>query len=189
LDPGASKLVGKAWSGTHGRDFLPKLYHDIWNKEVAQHLSFIVGITGETADSVKNTAQWFIDNDLASIKFQSLGLFGDDKTKSRKTIQSEFDKNIEKYGYTLLPGGTAGRINWKNDLWTNETATDMATELQRQTKPYNKFSAWGVQPLLWYNYGKKKIQSTKKIDMPTKKIRRKTDDLTVLYFSKVLGEE
>jgi radical SAM superfamily enzyme YgiQ (UPF0313 family) len=189
LDPGASKLVGKAWSGTHGRDFLPKLYHDIWNKEVAQHLSFIVGITGETEDSVRNTAQWFIDNDMASAKFQSLGLFGDDKTKSRKTIQSEFDKNIEKYGYTLLPGGKAGRINWKNDQWTNETATETALEIQSQLKPYIKFAAWGVQPLLWYNYGRKKIQNTKKIDMPTKKIRRKTDDLIVLYFSKVLGEE
>ena len=148
-----------------------------------------MGITGETEDSVRNTAQWFIDNDMASAKFQSLGLFGDDKTTSRKTIQSEFDKNIEKYGYTLLPGGKAGRINWKNDQWTNETATEIALDIQRQLKPYNKFSAWGVQPLLWYNYGRKKIQNTKKIDMPTKKIHRKTSDLIVLYFAKVLGEE
>ena len=61
--PKASMLLGKGWSGKHGKEFLPKLYHNIWNREVAQHLSFIVGITGDTLENVNDTANWFIDNE------------------------------------------------------------------------------------------------------------------------------
>ena len=61
--PSASVLLGKGWSGKHGKEFLPKLYHDVWNREVAQHLSFIVGITGDTLENVWDTAKWFVDNE------------------------------------------------------------------------------------------------------------------------------
>ena len=61
--PEASKLVGKAWSGKEGKEFLPKLYHDLWGKNVAMHCNFIIGLTGESKDSIKSTIKWFLKND------------------------------------------------------------------------------------------------------------------------------
>jgi hypothetical protein len=188
LHPEASKLVGKAWSGKHGKEFLPKLYHDIWNGEVAQHLSFITGITGDTKENIQDTIKWFIDNDLPSIKFQALGLFGNDDSNSRKTIQSEFDRNVEKYGYTVLKGGTRGRIDWKNDNWTNHTAINEATKAMENLMPYQKHAGWGVQPLMWYGISRETIATTKKVNMDNKLIRGKTAELRKIYFSKLLGK-
>lgn len=184
--PEASKLVGKAWSGKHGREFLPKLYHDLWNKEVAMHLGFITGITGDTKESIIDTARWFVDNDMACLKFQPLGLFGNNQKTSRKTIQSEFDSNAEKYGFTLLPGGKYGYTNWKNDNWTNDTATEFSEQVMEQLTPYLKHAAWGVQALLWYGVSKTALATTPKVDMPNNVIRQKTQMHLNTYFSKVL---
>jgi hypothetical protein len=34
LHPEASKIIGKAWSGKHAVDFIPKLHHDNWKNQV-----------------------------------------------------------------------------------------------------------------------------------------------------------
>jgi radical SAM superfamily enzyme YgiQ (UPF0313 family) len=186
--PEASKLVGKAWSGKHGKEFLPKLYHDMWSNEVSQHLGFIAGITGDTLENVNDTARWFIDNEMSSMKIQALGLFGNDQGKSKKTIQSEFDMNLEKYGYTIIPGGYLGQINWQNDNWTRDSAIAESKKIMEQVAPYIKHAAWGTQPLLWYGFTKERLATTAKINMPGKKIRKITAEKLEIYFRKVLGE-
>ncbi len=113
--PEASKLVGKAWSGKRGKEFLPKLYHDIWKGEVPQHTNFIVGFTGDTQKNIDDTVAWFIDNDMHSINFNYLSLFGPNNSNSIYTVQSEFDKNAEKYGYTFLEPPNGGFRSWKTD--------------------------------------------------------------------------
>jgi glycosyltransferase involved in cell wall biosynthesis len=40
----ASTVIGKGWSGKKARDYIPKLYHDIWDNKVYQTLSFIIGL-------------------------------------------------------------------------------------------------------------------------------------------------
>jgi len=159
LHPSASKLVGKAWSGKHGREYIPKLYHDIWNKKVPIHTNFIVGITGEPIESVYNTADWFIQNELHSIYFERLAIFGlgNDKAFS---IKSEFDRNTEKYGYTILE--TPNNIifpNWKNDIWTRESGTFHKSELNKKVNPYNKIGVWGIPTLMWYGISKEEIEN------------------------------
>jgi radical SAM superfamily enzyme YgiQ (UPF0313 family) len=156
LHPEASKIVGKAWSGTRGKDFLPKLYHDIWNKEIAQHLNFIVGITKEPPSNIKNTIQWFEDNDMHGIKFACLGLYGKDSKISDFTVLSEFDKNYEKYGYTFTDDQ-----NWKNDFWTTDTAISVARQAQEYLSTRVRYGDWQVPTLEWYGYSRQEIMQRK----------------------------
>lgn len=180
--PEASKIVGKGWSGQHGKEWLPTLYHDIWKQEVAQHVNFIIGITKDTKENIDSTVDWFIDNDMHSIKFHPLGLFGPDLKNSRHTIQSEFDRNIEKYGYTIIPGGKHGRINWKNDNWTLESSSQEVINVMNKLAPYRRCESWGAPALLWYGFSKKYLMSTPRYKLPNNKIKNKTADYIIQYF-------
>lgn len=149
LHPEASKLVGKAWSGTHARDFIPELYHNIWNKQVPMHTNFIVGITHDTVENVRSTADWFIDNQLYSIEFNPLGLYGVE-SNSIYTIQSEFDKNAEKYGFKFTGMGEGGLRTWENDNWTDQSAKKLASEMNKLVLNHKKVHLWFIPALLWY---------------------------------------
>lgn len=166
LHPEASKIVGKAWSGKHGREFIPKLYHDIWKKKVPTHTNFIVGITGETIESVDSTADWFIQNDLHSIIFERLGLNGPDDGPVW-SIKSEFDKNSSKYGFTMLqPEPNSIFANWKNDIWTRDSAGYHADRLNKKIYPHRKVQSWAIQPMLWQGFSKDDIENKFRKDYP-----------------------
>jgi hypothetical protein len=187
LHPVASKLVGKAWSGTHAKDWIPELYHNIWKKQVPMHTNFIVGITGDTEDSVRNTADWFIENDLHSIQFNTLGLFGPGNDSSRYTVQSEFDKNSEKYGYTFTSNETEQYRSWKTDNWTTESAAALAAKVTKRIKPHKKLNTWATQSLLWYGNSKEYIETTPHVDIHWNYIKDQTSMLLDTYFKKLMA--
>lgn len=186
LHPDASKIVGKGWSGVHARDYMPKLYHDVWNKKVAQQLSFIVGLTGENSESIDDTVKWFLDSGIASARFIPLGLFGNNKG-SVKTIQSEFDKNSEKYGFTIKQIKDNGRVNWENDFWTNHTASDKSKKIMSDLKNHTRYAAWSIPGLKWYGYEQQQIQTMKRVEFDTDGIRSKTIEMKRQYFDKLLN--
>lgn len=185
--PSASKLVGKGWSGTHAKTWLPELYHNIWKNKVPMHTNFIVGITGDTYENVRDTARWFIDNNMYSIQFNVLGLFGPNNTSSRYTVQSEFDKNAEKYGYTFTSRDTEQYRNWKNDNWTTKSATAMCGEVTKLVKPYKKLNTWALQAHLWYGSTKEDLQNTPHIDLAWRNIKVRTGVLLDAYFKKLMS--
>jgi radical SAM superfamily enzyme YgiQ (UPF0313 family) len=95
MHPEASKAIGKGWSGTKAREFLPWLIHEAWNDEVAIHMSLISGLPGETTESLMETANWLNDNNFISWNFKPLGI-----TKSDTRIfNSEFSKEAEEWGF------------------------------------------------------------------------------------------
>lgn len=140
----ASQVIGKGWSGKSAREYLPKLYHEIWNKQVFQTLSFIVGLPGDTADSIVDTAQWFNSNDLYNMSWHPLGL-----SSTKVANASEFERNAAQYGYTFT-----SRHEWKNELWTSQTAFKFATEhLAQLTDPFNaKHGSWKIMQLRQMGY-------------------------------------
>jgi len=130
----ASGIIGKGWSGKSAREYIPKLYHDIWNKKVAQTLSFIVGLTGDTRESLLDTAHWFVDNDLYNITWSSLGLSNLGAVPGRHA--SEFEKNATKYGYEFVEFIADNRRKtkgyyWKTDYWTLRDADKYVQEVLR----------------------------------------------------------
>lgn len=185
--PSASKLIGKGWSGKYAKDYIPKLFHDIWKKQIAMSTSFIVGITGDTSKNVEETKQWFIDNKLHSIEFSHLGLFGTKNSKSKYTVHSEFDKNAEKYGFIFTSNENEGHREWKNDNWTSKSAHALASQMKEQVKPYNKISNFGAQSLLWYGYSKKYILDTLLADIPWNIIKDQSNEKYQQYYSQLMS--
>lgn len=185
--PKASKLVGKAWSGTHAKEWIPKLYHDIWKSKVPMHTNFIVGITGDTKENVESTADWFIDNQLHSIQFNTLGLFGPTSNTSRYSVLSEFDKNAEKYGYTFTSAQSEQYRHWKTDNWTTSSAASMVKKVTKKIKPYKKINTWAIQSLLWYGYSKSYLETTPHKEMPWLSFRDESKALLDLYYTKLMA--
>ncbi len=131
LHPEMSKLVGKAWSGKHAREFLPWLIHTAWKDEVVAHISLIAGLAGangvvETLEDLYNTKQWLIDNNLRSWSFKGLGIV---KEENATAFASEFSRNIDKYGYYYPEGSEIWEWAHKRSSWTAKIADSRATQL------------------------------------------------------------
>jgi hypothetical protein len=140
----ASQVIGKGWSGKSAQEFLPKLYHDIWKKEVFQTLSFIVGLPGDTADSIMESAKWFNDNKMYSVAWHTLGL-----SSSAVKNASEFERNAANYGYEFISPGT-----WKNENWTTQSAAEFVTKkLGPLNRPFNaRYGSWQIMQLKQMGY-------------------------------------
>ena len=188
LHPTASKLIGKAWSGTHAREFIPKLFHDIWKGSVPMHTNFIVGITGDTRENVLDTTKWYFDNKLYSIFFRQLELYGPGNDRSRFTIQSEFDKNAEKYGYTFTSAvDQNGLRQWKNDNWTTNSAEKTANEAISIIISSKKSHNWMIPNLLWYGISEEDIFNTPQRQLPWQQIKEKSSNLYQEYFNRLMS--
>jgi hypothetical protein len=187
LHPSASNIVGKAWSGKHAREFIPELYHNIWGHHVPIHTNFIVGITGETIESVDSTADWFIQNDLHSITFERLGLNGpgDGPVWS---IKSEFDKNSSKYGFTMLPSQSNSIFaDWKNDNWTRDSAGYHADRLNKKLADHRKVVTWSIPNLLWYGVTKDEIENKRRNEYPAEFFKHANRTKIIEYCKKMLS--
>jgi len=131
----ASKTVGKGWSSVHARDFIPELFHNIWNNQIGVQLSFIAGLPGEDTRSLENTQQWCIDNKFNEWKFNPLFI-----SPSPLIWQSEFDKNFKQYGYEFKDA--SNKLNWSNNTWTFLQATEFSNQLNDQSKIYMSPGCW-----------------------------------------------
>jgi hypothetical protein len=150
LHPEASKIIGKGWSGKRAKEYIPKLYHDLWKKQVAQHVNFITGLPKDTKENLADTLKWFQDNDLHSINFNPLGVYG--KTSNiagRHSTQSLFDKDLEKYGFEILSVSKYGTIDWRNGEWTRKGAIELNQELTDLTLPIRKSHSWRILSYEW----------------------------------------
>jgi hypothetical protein len=188
FNPSASKLVGKAWSGTHAKKWLPELYHNIWGGKIPMHNNFIVGFPGDKRENVLDTAQWHLDNNMHSIQFKALGLFGPGNDKSRYTVQSEFDKNAEKYGFKLNGkyGLKGGILAWENADWNLKSATAVADEATEIVFNKKKTHTWQIPSLRWYGISKDEISTVPHADFSWEKLSATSKNLYQQYLAKVM---
>ncbi len=116
MNPYASRVVGKGWSGKHAKDFIPYYIHDICKGKTLTQINFIIGLPGDTTEDVWNWLYWAKENKIPTAHAQPLviripRLFPEDP------IYSEFDKEAEtKYGYSI-PNDKRPYV-WKNDKMT-----------------------------------------------------------------------
>lgn len=110
FNPHSAKLIGKSWSGTHAKDFLPKL-RERWDNKINWHLGLILGLPGWTYSELEKDMQWLIDNNMHRWKWWALYV----NPVSGKLYQSEFDRNHDQYGIKFRPNNM---INWEyKNLW------------------------------------------------------------------------
>jgi hypothetical protein len=106
--PMASKVIGKSWSGSHAKNWLPYLHDVLWEGKVGTEGSFIIGLPYETVESIRNTANWIKTNNFFR------GYFNGYDLNSRYGYTSAFERDSEKYGYKID----------QDRLWTNEKCPD-----------------------------------------------------------------
>jgi radical SAM superfamily enzyme YgiQ (UPF0313 family) len=135
--------VGKGWSGLKAKEYIPKLYHDIWNKEVYQTLSFIAGLPGDSKESLLDTVDWFNKNDLYHIFMTQLGLTNNKNIKNL----SEFERDYKKYGYYFDNETTdsTDHGNWKNSYWSmTEVEKFIKQEINPRIHKPTMNSSWRI---------------------------------------------
>lgn len=140
----ASASVGKAWSGKFGRDWLPTLYHDIWEKKVYQTLGFIIGLPGDTKQDIIDTAHWFVKNDLYNINFTNLSL------SANSDLPSEFEKDYKKYGYSFKDDPSI----WYSDYWSKDQVINFNNKEVTPILQGNRslLGSWDIPSALTYGY-------------------------------------
>jgi len=134
----SSHLIGKDWSGKHAKEWLPHLYHNIWNKEITFRTSLIVGIPPDTRDDLVSTHQWAVDNGLPNWKWHLLNINRD----QNGAWVSEFDRNADQYGFGWYTEN--GVTLWKTSYMTWREGKNLQGELETLSKPYQKQDCWGL---------------------------------------------
>ena len=129
FSPEASTFIDKKWNGTRGKEFLLEL-KNLWGDDINFHINFMVGLPGDTEDTLDETHQWCQDNNIAAWRFVPLFL-----SKINTQYGSEFDKNYSKYGFTFPD--PMRHLEWSSPTWTFERAVKKAAQLQRdiQARP------------------------------------------------------
>jgi Radical SAM superfamily len=142
----ASRLIGKGWSGTHAREYIPRLYHDVWKRGTTFRMGLIVGIPPETRDDMMTTHQWAVDQGLPNWKWHLLSVNRD----SHGPWVSEFDRHADQYGFDWYTDN--GVTRWKTSTMTWRDGKTLKDELTTLAKPYQKQECWGLIERGTYGY-------------------------------------
>jgi hypothetical protein len=127
--PVASKAIGKGWNAKHAVDYLPRLYEDELKGECLVFGSFIVGLPGETEDSLYKTAEIVAKWPWLTHKFNPLGMRGDVENIPPGFEISLFSREPEKYGYRFPDPNNP--FYWVTDIMDKKRANELAAELSR----------------------------------------------------------
>ncbi len=142
-----------------------------------------MGLPKETEKDLLDTVAWFKDNNLYSIYFSALGLWGKENKVSKFSIQSEFDRNSEKYGFSFEPGTD----NWYNETWTRERAYQVSIELNKIVKPLSKTEVWAIGAYEWYGFSKSEIINNSRSNIPWDKVVEITTHKHQEYYNQLMS--
>lgn len=123
--PGAAKVIGKSFSATKGKKFLLKYWEEIAEKNMFIICTNIVGLPGESLESVEQTFQWYKDKTDFMQLWSPLCI---SKNPDRWVSQTVFGSNPEQYGYEFL-----SEAEWKNEHMTFSDATQKVYEFMRRS--------------------------------------------------------
>jgi hypothetical protein len=130
----AGKAIHKGWGAKYGKEYLPALYHDHWKEAINIHCNFIVGLPGETWESLTNTFEWCKQTEIGLHNFNALNL-SQDKTQ---LYTSEFERNSVRFGFKNIKVGY-----WEHPTMNSKEARLSShkynIELDNHT---NRLSAW-----------------------------------------------
>jgi hypothetical protein len=183
LNPDAAELVGKAWSGKHAKDWIPKLYHDVWKKKTTFRLGLILGLPPETVQDFHNTQQWCIDNEIPAWIWHSLSISRD----TSNAWTSEFDRNAEKYGFEWYV--KFGKVLWKTKYINAKDAYDLSLTLNANAKQHQKVHCWLLTELANYGYDLDAIKNRKQLTFEWNEVGQKRDTFFENYKRQVMGKD
>lgn len=182
LTPESAMVIGKGWSGKRAKDYIPELYHNIWNKEVYQTVSCIVGLPADTRDTFEDFLNWFESNDLYHLAVHPLGINNNSLNKNL----SEFDKNSEKYGYRFLEKDRPWI--WSNDYWNLEDAEEfIKSKLPRIGKLSSPFGSWNIMSLIQHGLDEKSFSKPEVFNLNIDLLKENRKHWLSNYVDKILS--
>ena len=139
MNPRTAKFIGKGLAKDKIKEFLPRLYYDLWNQEVSVICSLIVGLPYETPDQLEESFTWFINSGINSI-WMPLAI-----TPSNFYL-SDIDKNYAKYGYEL-----SDEIGyWKSPIMDRKFAEKTAQRFSDTSLDLGTVNSWYLFLMLSY---------------------------------------
>lgn len=169
MHPAASKHIGKGFNGTpRAKEFLTELMNTHWNNEVLILISMIAGVPEETEESLLESADWLIKNNISHWRFEPLRI---SKYEDSKVFVSEWSKNSSKWGF-VWPDGPVEWINTKYH-WTYKKADEWASKLNALKDVSNfKTHIWLAPMLVTVGNDVKTIidKSVRELKMPQQRV-------------------
>lgn len=140
MSPESAKIIGKGFDRLKQIEMLELLRSKY--PDISIHGSFIVGLPGENEDDVYNTHNQLINQEipLHSWQFQSLLL----TKKEFQTYNSEFDINYSSYGYKDQGSEGLKYINWYNEYFTAEKASNLVAKFRQESYTSNSLHLAGM---------------------------------------------
>lgn len=159
----SSKLIGKGWSGKHGKEWLLDKRKK-WGTTLTWQLGFITGIPGQTPDQLLKDTHWLIDNDMHNWSCSPLWL-------EPGFYTSEFSINSAKYGFSFPD--KARPWYWENGSWTFDSALEIYQELINLSKDKMRLGSRAVGHYASLGFQFDELMSPYMVDLPWSEIKIK----------------
>lgn len=170
----ASSAVGKGFMGKRGKESLLAL-REIWGPGITWYMSMISGLPGDTRESLMESTQWCIDNDMYSWGYFGLGI----NISENKTFKSEFDRNYKDYGYRFPDPDKP--YYWENDYWNSYEAREYGRQLNVITQENCRLGAWMLAEVTSLGYSFDEVMHIKRKDHPWEKYCVETKEFVNRY--------
>ena len=140
----------------------------------------------DTRDSLQSTIDWYSQNNLHCLQINPLILVG--RNSILRPIQSEFDRDAEKYGYVFSDTINEFWItSWKNGKWTSENSAIFANNLLQKVQHKNKLTCWISIGLDGFGWDQDMILTTPQRELPWDNIRGHTIQKYQEYYQKLMS--
>lgn len=126
----AGKKIGKGLGSQKTKETL-QFCRELWWGKLITASNFIVGLPGESADSVRNTVEWLLSDECGLDVFGFMPLFIRDQADGRD--RSRIEENPEKFGFRV-----AIKQPWENDNMTFVEASKLVEEINNDPRVREK---------------------------------------------------
>lgn len=149
LNHTAGKLIGKGLSPEKNIETLHWL-REKWGHGIKTGSGFIVGLPGETKESINRLFNWLSSEDRPLSGFEVGPLYVEDPARSNKIWKSEFSIDPMKYGYTF----DAKKLNyhWFNHEGEIKSFEDAHNLVMDFRKKYNKVDLHSFKMAMFSNF-------------------------------------
>jgi hypothetical protein len=150
LNEKAGKIIGKGYNKSRQIDMIQTIRNQY--SDISMHGSFILGLPEESIDSVWETHNSLISQQIPLHSWMSNGLHMYNNDKS--TYVSEFEKNFTKYGYVDIgTDNESNSRNWKNNFTNSEEVRVLAAKFTNESRRLPNFMLPGHDALALSTYG------------------------------------
>jgi len=126
----AGKKIGKALGAKRTKETLDYC-KELWAGKVITSSNFIVGLPGESKESILNTVDWLVSDECTLDIFGFMPLFLRESDDGRQS--NRIEKEPEKFGYNIVVNES-----WKNNNMTFAEANKLAYEISMDPRVKTK---------------------------------------------------